>query len=149
MATPQTIARMTADEFEAFAEGERARDRPGDLELVKGVVVEGEMPNRRHQMILRAVDELLAPWAEERGGGTWTNAELRLSRHDVRQADLIAWWSGQSVPLDSMMLEPPDLVVEVMSPRPRDVRRDREEKLVEYARFGVPHYWVLEPIHQV
>src|SRR5215468_9533572 len=148
MATPQTVQRMTAEAFEAFVEDERTRDRSGDLELVEGVVVGGEMPNFRHQTILRALENVLEPWARAKGGGTWANPELRLGVHDVRQPDLIAWWSGQSVPLDGMMRAVPDLVVEVISALPRDVRRDREEKRAQYCAFGVPHYWIVEPIHR-
>src|SRR5262245_134644 len=149
METSRTIARMTVEEFQAVLDVREAACRPGDLELVDGVMVEGEMPNRRHQMILRAVENLLEPWVRAKGGGTWSNPELQLSPHDVRQPDLIAWWSGQDVPLDGMMRDMPDLVVEVISPQPRDVRRDREDKVALYCRAGIPHYWTVEPLHRV
>jgi Uma2 family endonuclease len=151
METQPVPQRMTADEFEAaFGESEREDRAPAtDLELVDGIVVEGEMPNRRHQIVLRALENVLEPWVRAKGGGTWANPELRLGGHDVRQPDLIAWWSGQPVPLDGMMRDVPDLIVEVISPQPRDVRRDREEKLAQYCAFGVPHYWTVEPIHRV
>jgi Uma2 family endonuclease len=35
------------------------------------------------------------------------------------------------------------LVVEILSPS--SIRRDRYEKLEQYARFGVKEYWIVDP----
>ena len=41
---------------------------------------------------------------------------------------------------------PADLAVEIVSPESK--RRDRKEKFAEYARAGVPEYWLIDPDHQ-
>jgi Uma2 family endonuclease len=40
----------------------------------------------------------------------------------------------------------PDLAVEILSPS--SIRRDRYDKLEQYARFGVKEYWIVDPANR-
>jgi len=42
---------------------------------------------------------------------------------------------------------PPDLVIEILSPGPANIRRDRIIKRQLYSKHGVPEYWIVDPSH--
>jgi Uma2 family endonuclease len=142
-AAPQPAAvpyRFTADEYFAMATA-GALDPNVRTELVDGQVVLMAVPDWPHiQMKNRVHEELLAALGAI-GRGAWQVVDqdpVRLTPHDVRFADIAIVRSALGrVP------EPGDvlLVVEVAV---STLAADTETRRLEYARAGVPHYWVVD-----
>jgi Uma2 family endonuclease len=106
------------------------------------------MPTALHEAIAACLLTLLRLWVHPRGGVAF-GAELKLAvdARRGRKADVSAYLPSRPLPGRSAgaTRRPPSLVIEVISPRPRDVRRDVVEKKREYAAFGVLYYWLVDP----
>lgn len=130
---------MTVDEWAALPE-----DEPG--ELVDGVVVEEEVPDFVHEDVVAWFIELLRAWLRPRGGWVGgSNAKLAIGEKRGRMPDVLAYFPGRRPEPRGAIREPPDVAVEVVSRSPSDGRRDRVTKLGEYAAFGIPQYWIVDP----
>ena len=120
-------------------------DEPG--ELVDGNLVEEETPDWVHETAVGWFVQVFRAWAIPRGGRVATS-ELKylLGQGRGRKPDVSVLLGGtKPPPRRGAVRRPPDIMIEVVSPSPRDVRRDRLEKRAEYAAFGVRWYWLLEP----
>jgi Uma2 family endonuclease len=120
-------------------------DAPG--ELIDGVLVEEEMPTWMHELIVGWLITAFRVWLGGRGGVGGSELKLAVSGERGRKPDVVVYLPGQpQPPLRARLIElPPSIVVEVISPTPQDARRDRVEKVDDYARFGVRFYWILDP----
>lgn len=130
---------MTIEEWAALAE-----DVPG--ELVSSRLVEEEVPDYVHELIVAWLVRTLGNWAEENGaivGGS--DAKLALSPDQGRKADATVYFAGRRPPRRGAVRIPPDIAVEVLSQSARDRKRDRVEKPDEYAAFGIHWYWLVDP----
>lgn len=133
----------TYEDLLAYPEDER-------VEILDGVVVAQASPLPEHnEIVLCVAERLRASFRHGRGGpgGWWIlgDIDVRFAPHDVVRPDLVGWrqerlpspWGKR--PVDVV----PDWVCEVSSPSTRN--HDRGPKMRLFARYGVPHYWLIEP----
>jgi Uma2 family endonuclease len=122
-------------------------DEDVEGELVDGVLEDEEMPSFLHEIIVSFLNEVLRRWVRRRGGQVASSeAKIAVGARRGRKPDLSVYLRGHLPGLDDPLVRTtPHLVVEVTSPRPRDARRDRVDKLRDYARAGIRYYWILDP----
>lgn len=131
---------MTLEEWAHLPEDEEG-------ELVEGRLVEEEMPDYVHEVIVGWLLRILGAWVAPRGGlAAGSGAKFGLQPNRGRKPDVTVFLPGREPPpRRGLVRVPPDIAVEVVSATPRDRRRDRIEKVEEYAAFGVRWYWIVEP----
>lgn len=119
-------------------------------EILEGQLVRKAMPTGSHGSVQRRLSALLDGYdegsARKQPGGWWlaTEADILLPGEQPVRPDLAGWrcerLSGFSFePLIRIM---PDWVCEVVSPG--DARRDTVIKRRDYARAGIPYYWLVD-----
>lgn len=116
-------------------------------EWVAGALMEEEVPGYVHELIVGWLLEVLRRWVVPLGGVVGASgAKFAVTRRRGRKPDVTVFLPGRPMPPRSGLVRvPPDIAVEVVSTDARDRRRDRIEKLAEYAEFGVPWYWIVDP----
>jgi Uma2 family endonuclease len=139
-ATAERGGTMTLQEWAAL-------DEEVEGELVDGVLKEEEMPSVLHEAIVFCLAALLQPWVRRRRGlGAGSEIRLAVGPRRGRKPDLSIFLPPNLPrPTDTLVRVPPHIAVEVVSQRRRDARRDRVDKLGDYAAIGVRHYWIVDP----
>ena len=120
-------------------------DEPG--ELLDGQLVEEEGPDLVHETVVSWLIGLFRAWIIARGGFVFgSEGKFAVGHQRGRKPDVSVFLPGGSaLPRRGAVRVPPDIVVEVISPTPRDRRCDRIEKPDDYAAFGVRYYWLIDP----
>ncbi|WP_158623478.1 Uma2 family endonuclease [Corallococcus sp. CA053C] len=82
-------------------------------------------------------------------GWWWTATPRLLMGQDVLVPDLAGWRSGRPEPLPpgTFIERRPDWICEVLSPA--SAKLDLGSKLPRYARAGIQHAWVINPVNRV
>jgi len=119
-------------------------------EILDGELAVSPAPRPRHQGVSMNLAAILHGHVRERGLGLVYHApiDVILAGDSVVQPDLVFVASGRESIITERAIEgPPDLAVEILSPE--SDRRDRVAKAELYARHGVRHYWIVDPVARI
>lgn len=119
-------------------------------EIIEGLIETQPSASFQHGEISGELfGEVHSPFGRGRGGpgGWWITVEfdVRFDRHNVVRPDIVGWRRErmakppENPPADVV----PDWICEVLSPS--NGKHDRGTKKSLYARFGVAHYWIVDP----
>lgn len=115
-------------------------------EIIDGTLELKPSPTTTHQRISQQIYDFLRDSCKSDYIIMLAPIDVILSDKETRQPDLLmVHRSRESIIEVHAVVGPPDLVVEVLSPS--SVKRDRVMKLHSYARFGVPEYWIVDPLN--
>jgi Uma2 family endonuclease len=117
-------------------------------EIIEGDLCLTPAPVTRHQIIVGRLIHLLLSYLETHPVGTVLTApcDVLLSDTDIVQPDVLYVRNNSKAHVTEQNVQgPPDVVVEILSPR--TAARDRDLKRKRYERFGVQEYWLVDPDH--
>lgn len=134
---------VTYDDYAALDDGKR-------YQVFSGMLVAEPAPTTFHQRVVVNLVYLLKYHTNQQGvGGILLPSPVDVILDPIEQIEVlqpdIVWVSPERMEIvkKAAIFGAPDLVVEVLSPS--NARRDRQEKVLRYRRFDVPHIWVLDP----
>jgi Uma2 family endonuclease len=103
------------------------------------------MPTEAHQLIILFLCDVLRAFVRPARLGKVLIApfRIRLWEAKYRQPDVMFMRAENDARTSNEFWDGADLVMEVVSDDDR--RRDLETKRFEYARAGIPEYWIVDP----
>lgn len=115
------------------------------MEFEDGFVRVLPMPTTSHQRVVLFLLQLLLAAYGAATGATILMApiKVRLKPRSYREPDLVLMLRENADRVHEQYWDGADLVVEVVSPD--HPPRDYDEKRVDYAKAGIPEYWIVDP----
>ncbi|UFP97007.1 Uma2 family endonuclease [Gloeobacter morelensis MG652769] len=135
--------RWTTRDLEVLPENEWIR-----YEIIDGELFVARAPHRKHQQVCVKIARQLDSWSEASGlGEVVISPGIIFSDTDNVIPDLV--WVSRSLLTQTEdeaghLTAAPELVIEVLSAGPENLRRDREAKLKLYSLKGVREYWIVD-----
>lgn len=120
------------------------------IELVDGNLEVLPMPTWLHQLIVDFLAESIKKTLPTGSGGYVLQAPLpiRLFEKNIREPDVMYFAPGSEPQDPRGYPSRVDLAMEVVSEGVEAARRDYEDKRRDYARAGIPEYWIVDPEQQ-
>ena len=119
-------------------------------EILDGELSVTPSPAAKHQITLGNLHRILSNhvFANHSGRLMLAPTDLILAATTVVQPDLIFIGNDRSRVVTERGVEgTPTLVIEILSPTSQ--RTDRQTKAQLYAKYGIPHYWLIDPDQHV
>ncbi len=130
--------RMSAAEFLALPETDER------YELVDGVILMSPSASWGHQRIVTEILTQLTVFLRDHPIGVAVmDIDVKLRDDLVLRPNVVYLCADKAARVKRQVIEPPDLVVEVVSPGA--ARRDLNEKRSDYEAAGAAEYWVIDP----
>jgi Uma2 family endonuclease len=130
----------------SFADLERWPEDGRRYELYDGEVYVVPSPILLHQIAAGGLYVALNDYVTEHGGIVlFAPLDIVLTEYDVVQPDLLLFTQERRplLNLRKVTRVPPDLAIEILSPRTAGNDRGRKQQLL--ARHGVREYWLVDP----
>jgi Uma2 family endonuclease len=139
------IARLFPAQGDWSEEEYFALDSNHRVEYADGFLEFLPMPTIFHQLILQFLYEELKSFVATRAMGmvVISGYKIRLRARKYREPDIVFIKTAHRAGIKEQYCEKADLVIEVVSEK--NLPHDITTKRVEYAKAGIPEYWIIDP----
>lgn len=133
---------LTVADLEGFPDDDGNR-----YELIEGELFVSTSPGLPHQIISDNIVYLIRTYLDQHPIGiVVSRVGLILSEYSGVIPDIV-FFKNESVGrivTGERLTSAPELVIEILSPGPANIRRDRVAKFQLYGKYRVPEYWVID-----